>query len=209
MSGPMCTDLDAFFPSVLPAMQSTIRPSTPYLLPTLLSVHKAAVACALFALCPGILPQESFLHVPNYTQDPHRLRLIKVCEQRSFFNRLALFSKPKRKSCTCSTDRAPRHGDHDVRSHGLDQGNGTVDGLSPAVKLLVKFEEGNCKETHPETLQLCSRRALRSSRSGNCHRWWTSFNAPIWTNPVKPNVSTKPNLISIIKDATHKLQRLP
>ena len=130
-------------------------------------------------------------------------------EQRSFHSCLALFSKPKRVFCTSSTDGAPRHGHHDVRSHGLDQGNGTVDGLSPAVKLLVKFEEGNCKETHPETLQLCSRRALRSSRSGNCHRWWTSFNAPIWTNPVKPNVSTKPNLISIIKDATHKLQRLP
>ena len=70
------------------------------------------------------LPQPSstrkLLRVPNHTQHTHRLSLIRVCGQRSFLSRLAIFSKPKRESCLGSTDRAPRHGDHDVRSHGLD-----------------------------------------------------------------------------------------
>lgn len=34
----------------------------------------------------------------------------------------------------------------------------------------------------PSTLQLCSRRTLRSSRLANCHRWCTVFRSPIWTN---------------------------
>lgn len=36
-----------------------------------------------------------------------------------------------------SANRAPRHGDHNVGSHGLDQRNGAVDGFGPAERLLV------------------------------------------------------------------------
>lgn len=37
--------------------------------------------------------------------------------------------------------------------------------------------------TNPDTLQLRSLLVLLSSRSGNCQRWWTTFSAPICTNP--------------------------
>ena len=66
-----------------------------------------------------------------------------IAGQRSFHSRLAILSTPRldRGFCTSSADRAPRHGNHDVRSHGLDQGNGTVDGLGPSEMLLVEFGE--------------------------------------------------------------------
>jgi hypothetical protein len=89
-------------------------------------------------------------------------------------------------ACASSTNRAPRHGHHDVRSHRLDQRNSAVDGFSPSSISCQSSRRRNARiQTHPETLQLCSRLALRSSRSGNCQRWWTSFSAPICTNPVK------------------------
>jgi hypothetical protein len=149
----------------------------------------------------AVLSQESFSVVPNCTQQPHRPSPDKnVLSSVAFLSRLAFFSKPKRESCTSSTDRAPWHGNHDVRSHGLDQGNGTVDGLGPAARLLVKFGEEECNKTYPDTLQLCSRLALRSSRSGNCHKWWTSFNAPIWTNPIGKIVSKQSSLVTMIDE---------
>lgn len=46
---------------------------------------------------------------------------------------------PQRQCCPSSADRAPGHGNHDVRSHGLNERNGTVDGLGPAANWLVNF----------------------------------------------------------------------
>lgn len=194
-------------------MQSTIRPSTPYLSHRpCYPFRTVASVCTVRTLAQPFFHKKAFSVVPNCTQHPHRRSPDKNSfEQRSFSQSLRHFCpiSSKRESCTCSTDRAPWHGDHDVRSHGLDQRNGAVDGLGPAKILLVTFGEVEYKKTYPDTLQLCSRLALRSSRSGNCHRWWTSFNAPIWTNPVGKNVSKKSIELKDRKSGTHKLRHLP
>lgn len=121
-------------------MQSTTRLSTPCPSPTLLSVQNSSV-CTVRTLAQSSFTRK-LLHVPNCTQDPHRLHQIKLLSSVAFSFALPFCPVPsKRESCTSSTDRAPRHGDHDVGSHGLDQGDGTVDGLSPTVRLLVKLNE--------------------------------------------------------------------
>jgi hypothetical protein len=50
------------------------------------------------------------------------------------------------------------------------------------ILLLIVWMSGTVLCTvspQPSTLQLCSRRILRSSKLGNCHRWCTVFRSPI------------------------------
>ena len=125
------------FPSAFPAMQSTTRLSIPYLTDLAVRSKGSSSVCTVRIL-PQPSPTRKLFLVPTCTQDPHRLRQIILLSSVAFSFALPFCPVPsKRESCTSSTDRTPRHGDHDVRSHGLDQGNGTVDGLGPAVRLLV------------------------------------------------------------------------
>lgn len=70
-----------------------------------------------------------------------------------------------------STDRAPRHGHHDTRPHGLNERDSAMDRFSPAMQSLASLSSAHWAQTYPDTLQLSSRLPLRSSRSGNCQRW--------------------------------------
>jgi hypothetical protein len=108
--------------------------------PTLLPFQNSSV-CTVRTLAQPSFTRK-LLRFPKCTQDPHRPRQIKVLSSVAFSVALPFCPVPsKRESCTSSTDRAPRHWDHNVRSHGLDQGDGTVDGLGPAASLLVEFNE--------------------------------------------------------------------
>lgn len=66
-------------------------------------------------------------------------------------------------------------------------------GMGTMIRLFMLWMSGTVLWTvspQPVTLQLCSRRERRSSRSANCHRWWTSLRAPIWTNQAATLVSS-------------------
>jgi hypothetical protein len=110
-------------------------------------------------------------NAPSCTQKPPCLHLKTCTGSLASYSLFTLLSVSiKRKFCTSSADGTPGHGNHDMGPHGLNERDGAVDGLGPAVISLVALPDYEISQTYPDTLQLCSRLALRSSRSGNCQR---------------------------------------
>jgi hypothetical protein len=144
-------------------------------------------AVSLFILCgpadPPLWTAAAYAHpttrllsytifnAPSCTQKPPCIHLKTCTGSLASYSRFTLLSVSiKRKFCTSSADGAPGHGNHDMGPHGLNERDGAVDGLGPAVILSVALPDYERSQTYPDTLQLCSRLALRSSRSGNCQR---------------------------------------
>lgn len=61
----------------------------------------------------------------------------------------------------------------------------------------------------PSMLQLCSRRTFRSSKSANCHKWWTVFNSPICTNQAPTPSMTSRRALSPRRQCVSHSSRFP